>query len=135
MRPDQARRRREREQVVAPEQRLQHDVVEREREGSTEHEQRSLRALERELFPGSERDDDGDAEQRDPETQQAPGGELLEAHSDGEHERHRRGEGDNQGRDTGCGVLRTQVQKHVIPDDDDQPCCCDAHRISTSQAR
>ena len=48
-RPDQARRGGQREQVVPPEQRLQDDVVERERERRAEHDERALGALERQV--------------------------------------------------------------------------------------
>ncbi len=133
---DEARRRRQREEVVAPEERLQHDVVERERERGAEHEQRSLRALERELFPGSERDDDGDAEQRDPETRDRRRAESCSRPTATANTSVIAGaSATTRARDTGCGVLRTQVQEHVIPDDDDEPGRGDAHGISTSQAR
>ena len=118
---------------MAPEERLQDDVVERERERRAEDDQRALRALERELLPGPERNDDGHPEQRDHEAQNAPREQALETEHDCEHERHPGCEGDDEGSDAGRGVLRPQVQEEVVADDDDQSCDDDPYRISARE--
>ena len=98
------------------EERLQDDVVERERQGRHEHDQRPPYAVEREALAGAERDDDRDADERDGEADQASRDEPIEPEEDGEHERHRRGESDDQRGDARRRVALADVQGDVVPE-------------------
>jgi hypothetical protein len=79
--------RRQREQVVAAEQRLQDDVVERERQRSAEHDERALGALQRDALASSRNDDDRDACEGDRETGHLPWADRVQADERGQDER------------------------------------------------
>ena len=123
-RPDgshQARGRCQSQEIVASEERLQDDVVEREGQRRSDHDQRPLRALERQLLSRPERDDDRDTAERDREPEQAPRGEALEPDGDGQHQRHARCKGDDERRNARRRVLGPEVQREVVAEDDYEP--------------
>ena len=105
-RPDQARRGGQREQVVAAEQRLQDDVVERERERRAENEERALCAPERQALPAPERDDHDDAGEREREADDVPEPDAFEPGGRREDDRDPRRERDDERGDPEvvCGV-------------------------------
>ena len=77
--PTRLGRRRQSEKVVAAEERLQDHVVESEGERRADDDERAFGALEREIVPGAERDDDRDADERDREPDDVPTGECDRA--------------------------------------------------------
>ena len=133
-RADETRRSREREQVVATEERLQQHVVEREGDRCDEDDQRALRVREGEVSAGAEQDDDGDARERDRQPEGAAQVPALEAEAGREQQRQRGGEGDDERGRPGRRVLRAHVQEDVVTDDDAEADRAEPERVAPGQA-
>ncbi len=131
---DEARRRRQREQVVARKERLQEDVVEREGERRAEDDQRPFQPGEGKLLAGAEADHDDDPGERDGEAGRDAQAEAFDPEGDRECHREGGGESDDQRRHAGGGGLLADVQRKVVARDDDDARDEESRRIAAVKA-
>ena len=134
-RADKARRGRQRQEVVAGQEWLEKDVVEREGHRCADDDQRALHTSERERLAGPERNDDPDAEQSDDQADQAPREKALETDGDGEGERQARRQRDDERGDPGGRVACSDVERDVVAHDDEDTRDDHPEGISPRQAR